>query len=479
MPAQVSPIDLLLKGLESGEIDIDEAEDFALDYAADLVEDDVLNFGLYYFPDMFTLDFCAELHEYFVEIKEEEKTSTLAPRGHAKTTIKCFLIPLYLALKYPERYQHYVNVQATTAKAIAVNISIKTELESNEALIRDFGPQYPEKKRGGTRWTEKQFVLRNGVVFTAIGAGESFRGKNWRNKRPDYIIVDDLYDDKDIENPDNIAKKNNWFWSTLYKSRAIGRKTCIHVQGTAIHDTDLMHTLSNLEDWKFRKFVACDFDTGFVLWKEANTLETLSQDREAMGSIIFNREMLNEPRDESTAIIKTHHIQYVDDMDAVDVDFVLGAIDPAEKEKEINDFTAKVALYVTKNRDIYIADIRNSKISFHKNKLDIIDFHEKHDFTKVPFETNKHYGLYQELKRTTSVPVVERIADKDKITRLIAVSAFFENGKVFFVKNSLDKKLMNEAVKQLTTNFPLHDDIRDAIVLGMEEVKALRKTFVG
>jgi hypothetical protein len=133
----------------------------------------VLTWGKYYFPDKFTLDFCIELHEYLVSIADEPFTDTLAPRGHAKTTIKCFLIPLFYALNEPDKFRHYVNIQSTATKAIAVNLSIREELEKNELLLRDYGDMVTKEK-----WTEKQFVLNNGVVFTAVGAGESFRGKN-------------------------------------------------------------------------------------------------------------------------------------------------------------------------------------------------------------------------------------------------------------------------------------------------------------
>lgn len=466
--------ELILAGLSSGELDFDEAEkliDEALFFSR---QSNILEWGKYYFTDKFELPFCHELHDYLINIAFEPRTSTLAPRGHAKTTIKCFLIPLYIALNYPEMYRHFVNVQATSTKAVAVNISIKTELENNELLQKDYGVQVTREK-----WTEKQFILKNGVIFTAIGAGESFRGKNYRNIRPDYVIIDDLYDDDDMENPLRILKKNAWFWGTVYKSVAIGKSNCIHIQGTAIHDSDLMHITSKSERWVSRTFKACDFETGYVLWPEANTIQSLEYDMQEMGTIIFNREMLNITRDDSTSIIKLAYIQLVDEIPANEqIIWRLGAIDPAEKTKEINDFTAKVALYVTENKDIYITDIRNNKFTFNENFEDASAWHDLHDFDGVPFETNKAFGLYEELKRRTSVPVRERIADTDKLKRLLTVSSFFENRKVFILK-TINERVLSETVNQLINNYPSHDDIRDAIVLGIEEVRRTRSAFVG
>jgi predicted phage terminase large subunit-like protein len=469
-------IDHIKNGIENAR-DSDE-----LGYFLDLYDDfcflkrrgNVLEWGRYYFPDKFPLPFSDELHGYLIDSFTEAKTTTLAPRGHAKTTLRCVLAPLFYALNEPLLFRHYVNVQATTSKAVAVNISIRQELETNAQLIKDYGLQVTT-----TRWTQKQFVMANGVIFTAIGAGESMRGINYLNKRPDCVIIDDLYNDGDIENTENIAKKNAWFWSTLYKSTAIGKQTSIHVQGTAIHSTDLMHTLAKSSEWEFRKFVACDFATGSVLWPEANTIDKLQSDREAMGSIIFNREMLNDPRDETSSIIKSRWWQEVDELPPFKFVYKIGAIDPAEKTKDHNDYTAKVACYVTEDRDIYFVDIRNERLTFVQNKKDVVHFNATHNLDVVPFETNKAFGLYEELKRTTAVPVRERITDKDKITRLIAVSSFFENGKVYFVKDNIPTKVLAEARHQVLNNKPQHDDIRDAIVLAIEEIKQIRTAFIG
>jgi predicted phage terminase large subunit-like protein len=230
----------------------------------------------------------------------------------------------------------------------------------------------------------------------------------------------------------------------------------------------------------FRKFTACVFETGYVLWIENNTIEKLISDRDDMGSIIFNREMLNELRDDHASIIKSSYIQTIDEIPKdIKIDYRIGSIDPAEKTKELNDYTAKVVMYVTPEKDIYIVDVRNDKFTFNENKLDAIAMHTKHKLAIVPFETNKAFGLYEELKRTTGVPVRERITTKDKITRLISVSAFFENKKVFFVKKDIPNKILTETIEQCIYNTPTHDDIRDAIVLGLEEVKKLRQAFVG
>lgn len=266
---------------------------------------DILRWGEALFPEKFSLPFCHKLHSYFVKIRGERFTNTEAPRNHAKTTGKCFLVPLFQGLEEPETFNHYLNVQATATKAVEVNRSIKLELESNELLLALYGDKI------GERWTDQQFCLKDGPIYTAIGAGQSVRGMNVRNKRPDYLIVDDLYDEEDIYNPESTEKKNRWFWGSLYPARAKSRRCSIHVQGTAINPYDLLEQLKTRPGVKSASFRAIEDEAkGLVLWPELNSIESLKEDRILMGPLIFAREMQNERLDDTTTILKRSHWKF-------------------------------------------------------------------------------------------------------------------------------------------------------------------------
>lgn len=261
---------------------------------------DILTWGEALFPDKFPLPFCKPLHRYFVEIRGEEFTGTEAPRNHSKTTIECFLIPIFQALEEPETFRHYLNVQATDDKALEVNRAIMLEIESNDVLIEMYGDQI------GDRWTDARFVLKNGVCFSALGAGKSIRGINYRNRRPDYIIVDDLYDEDEIYSPTQTLKKKKWFWSSLYLARAKTRRWALHVQGTAINGDDILEELKKTPGVRCRSFKSIENweDATTILWPKLNTLQSLRLDQTRMGPIAFAREMQNERMDETTTILK-------------------------------------------------------------------------------------------------------------------------------------------------------------------------------
>jgi uncharacterized protein YeeX (DUF496 family) len=442
----------------------------------------ILAWGKLLFPEKFNLPFCSELHGYFVETRHELFLNTEAPRNHAKTAIECFLIAIFQALEEPDTFRHYLNVQETATKAAGINLTIREELETNENLRSVYGNQVNPAK-----WTERQFVLSNGVIFTAIGAGESIRGLNYKNIRPDYIIVDDLYGEDDINNVESTTKKNRWFWGALYPARAKSRKCCIHVQGTAINKADLMYELKSKERWASKTFQAIkDFDKQIVLWPELNTFESLMADKEDMGSVIFSREMQNERRDDATSIIKESWLSYYEGVipgDETVIAHRLGC-DPSIGEKEQNDFTGLADVHVTRLKGetslrFYINEVYQEHLSLDGRVKQLESWQNRKHCTDARIEGIAGFkDFVAEVRRRTNLPVTEIDHVKDKITNLENKSKWFENKKVFINKN-MSPKMLNLLIEQLTNNYPTHDDIRDAVLLCIDEQRNIGGFDVG
>jgi len=448
---------------------------------------EVLEWGQLLFPDKFTLPFCWELHQHFVDTRGLPFTSTEAPRNHAKTIIECFLIPLFQALNEPETFRHYLNVQVTATKAVAVNLGIRTELENNDLLRAVYGDLVNPAK-----WTEKQFVIRvrrdgrdHEVVFSALGAGEAVRGTNYNNVRPDYIIVDDLYDEDDINNTESTKKKTRWFWSSLYFARAKSKRCAIHVQGTAINKSDLLFELQTNPGWVSKTFRAVkDMDARIVLWPELNTFDELMADKGNTGSVIFYREMQNDHRDEESSIIKESWLKFYDgaepggpDDQGIPADETIVAklcgCDPSIGEKNENDYTGIATVVKTKLKDenshrFYIKHVINAHLSMNARVLMLDEKHKQEHYTTAHIEGIAGFrDFVADVRRRTNIPVREIVSVKDKITTLTNKSHWFENGKVFINRN-MDSKMRALLVEQLTNNHPAHDDARDAVLLTID-----------
>ena len=450
------------------------------------IDKDILLWGRALFPDKFHLPYCQEMHGYFVKIREAEFTSTEAPRDHAKTTIKCFLIPIFQALEEPEKFTHYLNVQATEPKALAVNMSIRFELEQNGLLRELYGDQV-----GRDRWTDGQFVLKNGVIFTAVGAGQKIRGLNYRNRRPNYILVDDLYDEEDINNPDSTKKKTDWFWSSLYPARDETRPCSIHVQGTAINREDLLEQLKTKPGVQARAFqTITDEKAQKVLWPELKTFEQRVAQRALMPSLIFAREYQNERWDETSAIVKRSWLDAWE-YNPADLRFdqhqilsaVLLTIDPSLGKNNEGDPSAYVLVLKIQRTDdkslprYYIESLWNDHLDLPK-RLDLAEEivrSRPHDrpVTEVRVEGISGFDDFARLV-AGRVPAPVTILNKvpDKISHLQNKSHYFQNRRVFLNRN-IDETLRRELIHQLTTNHPTHDDMRDALLHALDDESGL------
>lgn len=441
---------------------------------------DILGWGKALMPYKFNLPFCTEMHQYFVDIRHAEFTDTEAPRDHAKTTVKCTLVPLFQALEEPDIFDYYLNVQATEKKGLAVNVAIRWELEFNEEIREMYGDQVNSQK-----WTDQVFVLKNGVAFQAIGAGQSVRGVQFRNRRPNYILVDDLYDYEDINNPESTEKKTAWFWSDLYPARAETRRCSVHVQGTAINGQDLLVELKTKKGVTFRSFSAVkDWDKGIVLWPELKTFAERVEQRDLMPTVIFAREYQNERRDEASSIVKRSWLDGWEfnpgdlklSKDHQIVGIPLG-VDPSIGEKNENDKTGMVLAIKTryadaKAPDYWIIGLWNEHLSLHARVLklqQIADAQPKD--RKISVARIEGIAGFKdfvaEAKRRTDLPIREVDHVKDKISVLESRSWFFESKKVH-ISTEIPKALRDELVQQLTINHPKNDDLRDALMLILE-----------
>ena len=461
----------------------------------------VLDWGKVVFPDRFKLPFCQELHGYQVSTRRAPFAWLEAPRGSAKTTIMCFLVLIFQALEEPGAFAHYVNLQATEDKALAVNRSIKYEIENNQVIRAIYGDIK------GERWTDGQFVIQHRrkfgemimksgreVVFTAIGAGQSIRGLNYNNRRPDYVVVDDLYDYQHINNPESTMKVNEWFWSDLYKALVQGGRCSIHVQGTAINKHDLLEQLKNNPNVAGRTFQeVVDFEKKLLLWPEQKTFEQAMAEKANMPETIWLREAQNTRRDDAMSIVKLAWLQNWEydswELNAKLADRKMQVVsvklgnDPSvgkkgeDKKTLRSDFTGTALVVITRQadsegRDFWIEGLYNEKLGMQEriDQLKQIAGAQAPErrITSLPIEAIGAFDDYaQEVARTTNLPVERVEWVPDKLTNLEVRSHYFRNGKVHLNRN-IDPRMKAMIVDQLTQNYPLHDDLRDGLLLCID-----------
>lgn len=457
-------------------------------------------------PRVYTLPF-SPLHSYLVETRHVADHGLEASRGSAKTALGCVGLPLYGGLQEPELFDYFLNVQGTEPKALAVNLAIKLELEQNEVLRAVYGDQV-----GDDKWTDSLFVTKNGVVYQAVSTGQDLRGTMYRLRRANWVRLDDAYKDEDIHNPEQTQKKNEWIDSTLKPMLASDRPTSYCHQGTAINDQDALKgyeekaALDKTGAIKFARFPAYDEQTQTSLWPEQRTYEMWIAKRDAPGvnPTIHAREYLCERRDESSAIVKPSWLHGGNpakpawEFDPAKLRFdgrdhkLLAArliVDPSIGKKVENDPTGMLVLLKSvtresKSADYWIMKLVNERMTLNERIIamqDIVDAPPRgYKLQEGRIEGVAGFlDFVGEAKRRVKGLGIKEVASKvDKIAHLESKSWNFQNGKVH-ISTDVPKILRDELYKQLTVNHPLHDDLRDCLLYGIDDGVTNWADFLG
>lgn len=219
----------------------------------------ILFFAMTYFGHYFLLKpaaFHQELYEllFLATRARGERIAIAAPRSTSKSSIVSLIFVVWCICF--DREQYIVLLSDTREQAIALLAHVKKELEENIMLLRDF----PEVSEAGgapkpPRWNQAEIVTRNGVMVSALGANQKMRGRRNMQDRPSLIILDDVENDVNTQNPDTRAKLMDWFTKAILK--AGNGSTNVIVVGTIQHYDSLLAKLLNPEvmpGWTRRRY---------------------------------------------------------------------------------------------------------------------------------------------------------------------------------------------------------------------------------
>lgn len=188
----------------SGEIDLLETPEQQRKRIARL-EADPFEWFKYYFPKVCKSDF-APWHRkavpYIIQHWEAYFTGKIC-RDFAKSSILSMTL-LFLYFKKEFRMLGYVSYTSDQAERLLS--PVKAALDFNEKLRHDYG-----NRVGLVDWTGAYFKTNDGVIFRALGAGQSPRGgKTDDGDRYDIFVFDDIDDEETCRNPERLD--NRWKW---------------------------------------------------------------------------------------------------------------------------------------------------------------------------------------------------------------------------------------------------------------------------
>lgn len=396
-----------------------------------------------------------------------------APRGHAKSTGVTHTCTLALVLFRIRDFG--VIVSDTEGQASKFLKDIATEIEENDDIKRDFAI------KGFIKNTETEIEVEflDGSRFCIIAKGseQKVRGLKWRNKRPNFVVGDDLENDEIVLNPQRRNKFKEWFLNALLPC---GSKNCIfRIVGTVLHFDSLLQNLLEDKEWKTRKFKAHAAFDDFtdLLWPEnydEKHYKSVRQKFINQGKPEgYSQEYLNEPFSEQASFFKRSDI--VDykpsDYDADKTYYC--SVDLAISQKESADRTVFMVAGVNTHGMVFIEHVVKGRF----DPLEIIDIffqirdmYEPEMFFVESGAIQKSIGPFlneEQVKRNKFVSLKLVSPAKDKQTRARSIAGRMKAGGVKF-----DKKAdWFPELEQELLQFPRgkHDDQVDALAyLGLE-----------
>lgn len=402
-----------------------------------------------------------------VSDKQKPYVAEAAPRGHAKSTEVSYVFPLWSGCN--QQHNFCLQVSDTYAQSVEFVNALKDEFENNVKIRWLYGDLVSDL------WRDGEFVLSSGVKYMAVGAGMKVRGLRYRQYRPDLIIVDDLENDEQVNSAEQRKKLKRWFTKALLP--ALSRDGRCIVIGTILHFDSLLNNIIQHKEmfasWHTRLYTAIFKDKkgkDRALWPEHMSLDYLRSIRDNskhpkyIGSIAFAQEYQQKPFDEEDAIIQPDWIQWTPSRPAANTIVARAqGVDPAAGERQRNDPTGQVVAELDNMGNVYVFYASDKRLSPQKNADDMRRVYDTYEPTALGIEAGTLELVFRGL--LGGMAVVPQKPDKDKVRRLMAVSSFFEGGRIYFVQGGKGIQALYDQLMEFPSGS--HDDMVDAMVYAI------------
>lgn len=320
-------------------------------------------------------------------------------------------------------------------------------------------------------------------MSTSVGGVLTGRGA-------DFIIIDDpLKPEEALSEPGRNAV-NNWFDGTLLSRLNDKTNGCIIIIMQRLHQDDLVGHVLNQDEWEVVTFPAiAEADEvyciesvlgkkvvkrqeGTPLHAERESLAMLEATRQRIGDFHFSSQYQQNPQPMGGAVVKSHWLQYYDPTAPLPIfPNIVQSWDTANKSNELNDYSV-CTTWGVKDKRYYLLHVLRKRLDYPALKRAVIESAKEFKPHTILIE-DKASGtqLIQDLKADGVSRVVAYVpaAGSDKLMRLYAQTALFENGQVFLPQQA---PWLEEYRKELLS-FPgsKYDDQVDSTTQALDYLK--------
>lgn len=385
---------------------------------------------------------------------EDTHVAVAAPRGHAKSTAVTFIYVLACLLFRENDYVMIVSDTETQSKEFLNNIS--QELKDNQDVV-DF---FEVNRFVRDSATDMIVEMKDGHQFRVVAKGseQKLRGLNWRGKRPNLIIGDDLENDEIVMSDERREKFRNWFFSALLPSGADYCK--VRIVGTILHLDGLLERLMDDDSWTTKRYKAHDKEFYSILWPEKFPKQRLEEIRRRFVNQGYpegySQEYLNWPIDTETAMFRTDDLLRADEEQVLLPGDNFLAVDFAISEKEKSAYTAMVVVKRNHDGKLIVMDCMRGRWDSKEIIDNMFNLVQRYSVDTVIMEAekvDKALGpyIYDEMvNRSVYFMIEKKVPSADKVQRARPLQALCRSGMVFFRK----EKDWYPALESELTTFP-------------------------
>ena len=391
---------------------------------------------------------------WFEHQRSNRRTILLAPRGHGKSTVCTVGYSLWSIVHNPN--VRILIASKSAAQAELLLGEIRQHMENNRLFRAVFGDLVNPRAWNVSRvFVANRTAIQKEPTITAIGQGTSL--PTWHF---DVIIADDLHD---LWNSQTAAQRETvwrWFEQVVLPTLEPGGE--LHVIGTRWHDDDLYgrllaaseraagegHAAGVYATLIERAIIHEDPDPArcVVLWPERFPYSTLRALRDEQGPVIFALQYQCSTALGATEggvfgrtnfrIISTDEARRL----AANAQFVAQAWDVAVGKEAVGGdaagshgghYTACVTVALTHDGRFVVLDWWRGRPSLTGQMREIERLAALWEPHVIGIEAVAYQAvLAQHMARTTTLPIVPVVPDRDKIRRAWTVQPYVEAGRV-------------------------------------------------
>lgn len=439
-------------------------------------EENIEVFSQVCFPETITNSipkFHSELYNFLFEYGNG---ALAAPRGHAKTSCTGVVYLSFCIVNKLEKYIVYISQNHT--KTVQFIDPIRYEFKNNKMLRFIYGDLTPRPGRDDDGKDREDCFDVNGIRVEAVSFEKNLRGFKYRNMRPTLIIGDDIESDDRVINPELRDKDEKKLNKVIIPALDInGRFKFI---GTILHSYSLLK--KKIDAYGGKIFKACDENMENLLWPDRFTKEKLMKikdSRTGIGNLAFQQEYMNDPVDNTSALIKREWIEqcFREDLSTKDVyemNFTMKTlgVDFAFSDRVTADKSAFCGLG-EKDDFYYLLHSQTEKGMSGPEQMKMIknEIHPKYRFDKIGLEENSIKSISKDIDQwnlpitlfwtAASDPAARKKGDYDwtnkrhtvgKINLIMRLGTAFEN-KRFIIpyKTETDKEIAQKILSECTS----------------------------